>query len=1122
MTDAALSAPPTPFKGLAPFGESELDMLLFFGREREIEVIAANLVASRLTVLYGPSGVGKTSLLRAGVVTRLRRDETAGVVVHANWSGDSSEGLLRAIEEEARRIRPDVDIDLRGRSLAEALADWDGAIGCELYVVLDQFEEYFLYHESGGPFEELAEIIRGREHRANFLISIREDALAQLDAFKTQIPNLFGNSLRLDRLDRQAAKRAILGPIERYNELAGEADPVVADDELVDEVLDSVQAGRIQLGPTGRGGAEDAPDESGRIEAPYLQLVLERLWNVERSSGSSRLRLTTLRELGGATRIVEEHLERAMSILSPEEQDAAAAMYNHLVTPSGTKIAHRAGDLARYASVDEAQAGTVLDRLARERIIRAAEDGAAGPQYEIFHDVLADAVLAWRTQHEADRRLDEERREGARRHRRLLAIAGGALVVVAVLAGVAAYALSQQESAEDNAREAEASAREAEANDQAALAEATVPTSPEWSLALALQASARAHTPAVENALRSALRALRTTKVIDVGDPVGKLSFSLDGKLLAAAPGRRAEPIVRLYAGDGSRLIGTRRGTDVSFGPRSRRLVTAGRNAVVTDVRTGARLLVLRHPRRVLSARFSPDSSLIATTSRDRRARIWNARTGRLIHALPASDPETVSSLAAFDRTSRRLVTWGDGPAAWIYDVLSGVPTARLLHRGEITVARFAPTTNVLMTGGRDKVARLWDGATGEQLRVFRGHVGGVLDVAFSDSGNLVATASTDGTGRVWDPRYATLVATLPGHQGFVSTLDFSPGRGELIVTASRDRMARIFDADSGTLRATLAGHEEAVRAAAFGSDPRTVATASTDGTIRLWDARAFPVLRRVDKLGSPAEAVAFEPGGSRIVSAGRADLRNRLFALSDDPRLAFPAQGFEGVARSRPVALGTSKNGRVLVSSHRDGTIREWRSEDDEQNGFEVLRTIDPDQGSRARYTVIGVSPDGSRFVAGTRNGAAGLWHTGGRQQALRLDRGLTSATFSPDGRHVLTTSVDHDARLVDVQTGQQVWVLSHASRISDADFSADGRWVAIAGPGYAGVVNARTGERIQLLDGRERVLTSVAFSPSGWRIVTGGRSGAVRTYDCELCGSIDELIPLARRRLDQLRSTS
>jgi WD40 repeat protein len=1112
LTQAALSAPPNPFKGLAPFGESALDTLLFFGREREIEVIAANLVASRLTVLYGPSGVGKTSLLRAGVVTHLRNDEGAGVLVLSTWSTDPIDGLLRAMEEEARRVRPGVGMDFRGRSLAGALADWSDAIGGELYVVLDQFEEYFLYHESGGPFEELAEIIRGREHRANFLISIREDALAQLDAFKTKVPNLFGNSLRLDRLDRHAAMRAIRGPLERYNALAAGDEPVLAEDELVEEILDSVRAGRIQLGTSGRGGAEETED-GGRIEAPYLQLVLERLWNVERERGSTRLRLSTLRELGGAARIVEEHLERAMSILSAEEQDAAAAMYNHLVTPSGTKIAHRAGDLARYASVDEAQAGTVLDRLARERIIRAAEDGAAGPQYEIFHDVLADAVLAWRTQHEADRRLEEERREGARRHRRLLALAGISLVVVAVLAGVAAYALSQRGSAQDNAREADA-------NDLAALAEGTLPTSPERSLSLALEASELARTPTVESALRSALRTLRTTRVIDVGDPIGEVSFSSDGTLLAAAPDEGARNIVRLYAGDGSRPVGTRRGRGVSFSPRGRRLVTAGRSAVVSDVRTGRRLFALRHPSGVLSASFSPDSSLIATTSPDRRVRLWDARTGRLIHVLPGSDPDTVSSEAAFDRSSRRLVTWGGGPAALIYDVVTGLPTARLLHRGSITVARFAPTTDQVATGGLDRVARLWDAATGDQLRVFRGHVGGVLDVAFSDSGRLVATASLDGTGRVWDPRYATLVATLPGHVGFVTALDFSPD-DELIATASRDRMARIFDADSGTLRATLAGHEEAVRDVAFGADAQTVATGSTDGTIRLWNARPFPELEQVRKLRSRAEAVAFEPDSGRILSAGRADLRNRLFALSDDPRLAFPARGFESVADTRPVALGTSENGRVLVSSHRDGTIREWRS-DDEQDRFEVRQTIEPEQDSRIRYTVIGVSPDGSQFVAGTRSGAADLWSSTRRQRAPQFDQGLTSATFSPDGRYVLTTSVDHDARLVDVQTGQQVWVLSHAAKISDADFSADGHWVAIAGPGYAGVVDARTGERILLVNGRDRFLASVAFSPTGWRIVTGGSSGAVRTYDCELCGGIDELIPLARRRLAQLRPAS
>ncbi len=99
---------------------------------------------------------------------------------------------------------------------------------------------------------------------------------------------------------------------------------------------------------------------------------------------------------------------------------------------------------------------------------------------------------------------------------------------------------------------------------------------------------------------------------------------------------------------------------------------------------------------------------------------------------------------------------------------------------------------------------------------------------------------------------------------------------------------------------------------------------------------------------------------------------------------------------------------------------------------------------------------------------------------------------------------------------------MLSHAAKVSDADFSSDGRWVAIAGPGEAGIVDAKTGERILLVDGRDEFLASVAFSPTGWRIVTGGKSGAVRTYDCELCGGIDELIPLGRKRLAQLQPAS
>src|SRR5205823_8902455 len=204
--------------------------------------------------------------------------------------------------------------------------------------------------------------IREPALRANFLLALRQDTLARLDAFKGRIPNLFANYLRLDHLDRIGARAAILGPVERWNELTGES--VRVEPELVEAVLDQVAAGKVDVGQAGRGGVE-ADDE--RIEAPYLQLVLERLWEAERAAGSGVLRLATLRELGGAEAIVRAHLERALGRLEPAEQDVAATMFDHLVTPSGSKIAHRPGDLAQYAAVREADVLPVLDVLGRER-----------------------------------------------------------------------------------------------------------------------------------------------------------------------------------------------------------------------------------------------------------------------------------------------------------------------------------------------------------------------------------------------------------------------------------------------------------------------------------------------------------------------------------------------------------------------------------------------------------------------------------------------------------------------------------------------------------------------------------------------------------------------------------
>ena len=149
---------------------------------------------------------------------------------------------------------------------------------------------------------------------------------------------------------------------------------------------------------------------------------MQRLWDDEERLGLHYLTLEALDRLGGAQRIVEDHLQDALAPLTPAEKDGTARMFDHLVTPSGTKIAHRVSDLRSYAALPEADLDRVLERLTSERILRPLSDGldADGGRYEIFHDVLAEAVVDWRDRHEAQRELEEARGASERRTRHAL------------------------------------------------------------------------------------------------------------------------------------------------------------------------------------------------------------------------------------------------------------------------------------------------------------------------------------------------------------------------------------------------------------------------------------------------------------------------------------------------------------------------------------------------------------------------------------------------------------------------------------------------------------------------------------------------------------------------------
>jgi KaiC/GvpD/RAD55 family RecA-like ATPase len=401
--------PSSPYKGLVPY--SEEDTPFFFGRETETEIIIANLQASRLTLLYGASGVGKTSVLRAGVVNQLRKMDDEAVVYFSEWQSNPLLGLRGAVVHGVRDA-----LDSRGvhafptnpfdewdqiaqTNLGDYLNHLAGLVG-HLRIILDQFEEYFLYHsqEDGAFtfFDEFPRALNRLDSPVSFLISMREDALTKLDRFKGRIPNLFDNYLRIEHLNRNAALDAIIKPLEHYNQLRPNKPEIVIEPALVDAVLNQVKIGQVVIGESGRGVIKQEISRV-EIETPYLQLVMARLWDEEMRLASFTLRLKTLEGLGGATQIVRTHLDTVLQ-KSKLYQDVAAKIFEFLVTPSGTKIAHTAQDLAEYSGIGLAQVSDTLRRLsdANIRILRPLATSAKGQtHYEIFHDALAPAMIEW-------------------------------------------------------------------------------------------------------------------------------------------------------------------------------------------------------------------------------------------------------------------------------------------------------------------------------------------------------------------------------------------------------------------------------------------------------------------------------------------------------------------------------------------------------------------------------------------------------------------------------------------------------------------------------------------------------------------------------------------------------
>ena len=853
---------PGPYKGLASFDDSELDERFFFGRDRETEIVASNLIASRLSVLYGPSGVGKSSLLRAGVVRRLR------ALVPAAGAGGEGNGALPVVVDQWRddplaaiATAAGTAVPESPQELADVLAERSAQIGGEIYLVLDQMEEYFVYHgrDGGGPLRDaLAEILMRPTLHVHVLLGIRDDALADLDAFKGRVPGLFGNVLRLDHLDVDAARAAIVEPLAELEAMGGPH--VVAEPALVAAVVDQVASGRIERRLAGRGIVEGAA-RRGRVEAPYLQLVMERLWEVERRQGSSVLRAETLAELGGSGRIVQQHLERALGSLDEPERELAARLFHQLVTPSGTKIAHGVDDLSRYAGESPARLGDVLHTLSNERVVRALPGrNGGGARYEIYHDVLASAVLDWGARHEAERVLTQEREEARRRQRRLLAVAVGALTALALVGALAAYALVQRADARDRASAAKA--RELTVASLSALGR-----DPELALLLAVEASRREQTPAVEAALRGALLRSRAIATVVFDQPVMAAVPSGGGVIAATSDGRLHRPngSSRQLAPKLDQAVFSRSGGLLagSFGRSASVWTSSGEQRLATRSATAA-------------VRLALDGQVLAVASADGSVVVHRLDGGRRsMFRLP-------SRATALAVQGDRLVA-ASGKVVRVFD----------LERASL-VAVWAPERNT------------------------------ILGVTIAPGGRELLTLAADSAIRVRELPGGELANVMLGHLDFAKAAAFVPD-GTRFVSIGGDGGALVWETDSARQLARLAGHRAELLTVATSRDGRIAVTGDVSGVVRIWNATGDPEMPLLRRLETPPLAVGWAGGRAVVVPEGSADPRIDPRARIDGSVVRLPGGVVLRGHANDVTSVRYSADGTRVITASRDRDARIW-----------------------------------------------------------------------------------------------------------------------------------------------------------------------------------------------------